>query len=320
MPDLFFTTESNAADGWAPAPWPEGLVSFEVYESLDATTVLTYSRWTTDGGAFLKDLTGADPTAYHLYRHAADGREPGCVVAVEAEFDAPDPDRLRRWIDTVFDAMAAEDPHPGGISGRFHTSLDGTRMLNLAGWTGAEAHEEALTLRSPAWQRVYDFPGMTSGGFRRYAPIRPRADIESSPTGWVASHVATYVESGGRKGHTYQGKPALLLTTTGRKSGRPRRTALFYGTDGPRHLLVASNGGSPAHPAWYLNLTADPHVTVQVGPEVFTARARTATPEEKRDLWPTMTEIFPLYATYEAKSPRDLPLVILDRTVPGWGS
>nr|WP_245674618.1 nitroreductase family deazaflavin-dependent oxidoreductase [Herbidospora cretacea] len=144
--------------------------------------------------------------------------------------------------------------------------------------------------------------------------------MEPSPTGWVAAHVAGYVESGGRKGHTFQGRPALLLTTTGRKSGRPRRTALFYGTDGPRHLLVASNGGSPTHPAWYLNLTADPDVTVQVGPDVFTARARTATPEEKRALWPTMTEMFPLYATYETKSPRDLPLVILDRTVPGWGS
>ncbi|WP_169807546.1 antibiotic biosynthesis monooxygenase [Herbidospora mongoliensis] len=174
MPDLFFTTESNAADGWAPVPWPEGLVSFEVYESLDATTVLTYSRWTTDGSAFLTGLTGATPTGYHLYRDGDDGRTPGCVVAVEAEFDAPDHERLRRWIDTVFEVMAGEEPHPGGISGRFHTSLDGTRMLNLAGWTDAESHEQATSVRNPAWQRVFDFPGMESGSFRRYAPVGPR--------------------------------------------------------------------------------------------------------------------------------------------------
>ncbi len=185
-----FTTESNAADGWAPVPWPGGPPAFEVYESLDATTVLTYSRWTTDGSAFLTGLTGATPTGYHLHREGDDGRTPGCVVAVEAEFDGPRPDRVRRWIDTVFEVMEGDKPHPGGISGRFHISLDGTRMLNLAGWTGAEAHEEAVADRNPAWQRVYDFPGVESGGFRRYAPIRPRADIEASPTGWVAGHVA----------------------------------------------------------------------------------------------------------------------------------
>ncbi|GII01427.1 nitroreductase family deazaflavin-dependent oxidoreductase [Planobispora takensis] len=138
-------------------------------------------------------------------------------------------------------------------------------------------------------------------------------EILDSPTGWVAAHVRTYVESDGAKGHLYHGVPTLLLTTRGRRSGKLRRTALIYGRDGDRHLLVASNGGSPGHPAWYLNLTADPAVEVQVGPEKFAARARTATAEEKRALWPVMAEVFPTYDGYQAKTSRDIPLVILER-------
>jgi deazaflavin-dependent oxidoreductase (nitroreductase family) len=136
-------------------------------------------------------------------------------------------------------------------------------------------------------------------------------EVLDSPTGWVASHVRSYLETNGEKGHLYQGWPTLLLTTRGRKSGKLRRTALIYGQDGDRYLLVASNAASPQHPAWYLNLVADPEVTVQVGPDVFTARARTAEADEKRLLWPVMTEIFPLYDKYQSQTDRELPLVIL---------
>ncbi|MDX6740160.1 nitroreductase family deazaflavin-dependent oxidoreductase [Actinocorallia sp. A-T 12471] len=132
-----------------------------------------------------------------------------------------------------------------------------------------------------------------------------------SPTGWVADHIRAYVESDGARGHLYHGSPTLLITTRGRRSGTPRRTALIYGRDGDRLLVVASNGGAAAQPAWYLNLTAHPEVEIQVGADKFRASARTATPEEKQALWPVMTEIFPLYTEYEAKSPRDIPLVIL---------
>ncbi|SHN76120.1 deazaflavin-dependent oxidoreductase, nitroreductase family [Cryptosporangium aurantiacum] len=104
-----------------------------------------------------------------------------------------------------------------------------------------------------------------------------------------------------------------MLTTRGRRTGALRRTALIYGRDGENYLLVASNGGADRHPAWYLNLTADPAVTVQVGSEVFAATARTADAAEKAALWERMTEVFPRYDLYRTKTERDLPLVILAR-------
>ncbi|WP_431902913.1 nitroreductase family deazaflavin-dependent oxidoreductase [Nonomuraea sp. bgisy101] len=138
-------------------------------------------------------------------------------------------------------------------------------------------------------------------------------EIYDSTTGWVADHIRTYLETGGEKGHMYQGWPTLLLTTRGRKSGRLRRTALIYGQDADRYLLVASNGGSAAHPAWYLNVMADQDVTLQVKADRFAARARTATAEEKPALWAAMTSIFPLYDSYQAKADREIPLVIMER-------
>ncbi|MEU1734376.1 nitroreductase family deazaflavin-dependent oxidoreductase [Streptosporangium sp. NPDC020145] len=138
-------------------------------------------------------------------------------------------------------------------------------------------------------------------------------EVHDSRTGWVAEHIRRYVETDGADGHMYQGWPTLLLTTRGRRSGMLRRTALIYGQADGRHLLVASNAGSVEHPAWYLNLSEDPAVAVQVGPDRFTARARTATEEEKPPLWRLMTSIFPLYDKYQAEAPRDIPLVILER-------
>jgi deazaflavin-dependent oxidoreductase (nitroreductase family) len=137
--------------------------------------------------------------------------------------------------------------------------------------------------------------------------------VIDNPTDWVNEHIRGYVESGGEKGHRWRGVNTLLLTTRGRKSGQLRRTALIYGRDGDRYLIVASIGGAPKHPNWYLNLVANPEVTVQVGPEVFQARARTATPEEKPPLWKTMATIFPTYDSYQAKTDRDIPVVILER-------
>jgi deazaflavin-dependent oxidoreductase (nitroreductase family) len=107
--------------------------------------------------------------------------------------------------------------------------------------------------------------------------------------------------------------PTLLLTTRGRKTGKLRRTALIYGRDGDRYVVVASKGGAPDHPTWYLNLDADPEVQLQVGAEKFTARARTATAEEKPALWRRMAEIWPDYDNYQAKTGREIPVVILER-------
>jgi deazaflavin-dependent oxidoreductase (nitroreductase family) len=119
--------------------------------------------------------------------------------------------------------------------------------------------------------------------------------VFDNPTAWVRSHIRDYVESDGRKGHRWRGLPTLLLTTRGRKSGKLRRTALIYGRDGKNYMLVASSGGAPNHPLWYLNLIESPEVEVQVAADTFAARARTATTKEKPRLWRLMTGIFPHY-------------------------
>ncbi|MEV0129862.1 nitroreductase family deazaflavin-dependent oxidoreductase [Dactylosporangium sp. NPDC050688] len=137
--------------------------------------------------------------------------------------------------------------------------------------------------------------------------------IVDSATGWVAEHIRTYVDSGGTKGHLYHGLPTLLLTVRGRRSGVLRRTALIYGRSGDDLVVVASNGGSDGHPAWYLNLRDTPDVDVQVGTERFAARARTATPQEKPALWQAMVQIFARYEQYQAAAARDIPVVLLER-------
>ncbi|AXB47962.1 nitroreductase family deazaflavin-dependent oxidoreductase [Amycolatopsis albispora] len=139
------------------------------------------------------------------------------------------------------------------------------------------------------------------------------AEPTDSPTKWVAQHVQRYLETGGEQGGVFHGVPALLLTTRGRKSGQLRRTALYYGEDNGRYVVVASNGGAARHPAWYLNLTADPAVTVQVGSDVFEADARPAEGAERDRLWEMMVELFPTYRSYRAKTDREIPLVVLSR-------
>jgi deazaflavin-dependent oxidoreductase (nitroreductase family) len=134
-----------------------------------------------------------------------------------------------------------------------------------------------------------------------------------SPTGWVADHIRRYVETNGEDGHIWRGVPTLLLTTLGRRSGTPRRLALIYGKDGDNYVVVASKGGAPDHPEWYLNLLDHAEARVQVLADRFKARARTATPEERERLWPQMAAIWPNYNDYQQKTQREIPLVILER-------
>jgi deazaflavin-dependent oxidoreductase (nitroreductase family) len=140
------------------------------------------------------------------------------------------------------------------------------------------------------------------------------AEAKDSPVGWVADHIKQYEATDGAEGHLWQGYPTLLVTVVGRKSGTPHRTALIYGRDGEDYLLVASKGGAPEHPLWYLNMAANPDVEVQVEAEKFSATARTATPEEKPRLWTIMAEVFPPYNEYQAKTDRDIPVIVLTRT------
>ena len=126
-------------------------------------------------------------------------------------------------------------------------------------------------------------------------------------------HVKRYLETDGEEGHDWRnGSPVLLLTTTGRRSGEQRIAPLIYGRHGDDYLIVASRGVAPKPPAWYLNLRDDPTVGVQVKADRFTARARTATAEERPELWRTMTEIWPDYDTYQTKTDREIPVVVLE--------
>ncbi|WP_433239423.1 nitroreductase family deazaflavin-dependent oxidoreductase [Streptosporangium sp. CA-135522] len=126
-------------------------------------------------------------------------------------------------------------------------------------------------------------------------------------------HVDRYRATDGAEGHEWQGTTALILTTTGRRSGRRRDAPLIYQRHGDDYLVVASKGGADAPPDWYLNLQADPDVEVQVLADRFKARARTATAEEKPELWSIMRAAWPPYDEYQTKTDREIPVVVLER-------
>jgi len=139
---------------------------------------------------------------------------------------------------------------------------------------------------------------------------------------WMVEHANRYLSSGGTEGHMYHMKqpgrpeitvPALLLTTTGRKSGDKFIFPLFYGETGSNFFVIASKGGAPAHPQWYRNIEANPEVEVQVGTDKFKARARTATGEERSRLWQESLKFWPPYADYQQKTEREIPVVVLER-------
>lgn len=139
-------------------------------------------------------------------------------------------------------------------------------------------------------------------------------ETTDSPINWVAAHVRRYVESDGTRGHRWSGVNTLLITTVGRRTGVPRRTALIYGRDGDHYVVVASNGGKKQQPHWYLNLLETPAVTVQVADQVFQGRARPANEEERPRLWTAMISIWPEYDVYQRKADREIPVVTIERT------
>jgi len=124
-------------------------------------------------------------------------------------------------------------------------------------------------------------------------------------------HIRRYRETGGEVGYLWNGVPALLLTTTGRRTGEPRTSALIFGRDGDDYLVIASMGGAPRHPQWYLNITEHPEAEVQVRDEHVHVVARTASAEEKPRLWRIMAGIWPNYDVYQTRTQRDIPVVVL---------
>jgi deazaflavin-dependent oxidoreductase (nitroreductase family) len=106
--------------------------------------------------------------------------------------------------------------------------------------------------------------------------------------------------------------PTLLLTTTGRKSGKPQLLPLIYGKTQKAYVIIASKGGAPSHPAWYLNLLAHPDANVQVEAKRFRVRARTATGAERSTLWDHLVRIYPPYTEYQKRTAREIPVVVLE--------
>ena len=146
----------------------------------------------------------------------------------------------------------------------------------------------------------------------RYVAVLQRIGLKPAVVRLATrTHVALHRRNGGRLGGN-PGAPSLLLTTTGRKSGEARTVAVYYLPDGERQVLVASYGGDDKHPAWYLNLTADPSTTVQIGSETRRVRARDADAAERSQLWPRLTTNWPAYDDYQARTERVLPVVILE--------
>jgi len=118
--------------------------------------------------------------------------------------------------------------------------------------------------------------------------------------------------TGGRVGGRFlQGAPVLLLTTLGRKTGKSRTVPLLYLEDGENLVIVASKGGMNHHPVWFLNLEANPKVEIQIGRESRTLQARRATEEEKAALWPRLTAMYTEYDTYQSRTERNIPVLIL---------
>lgn len=128
-----------------------------------------------------------------------------------------------------------------------------------------------------------------------------------------AEHVRVYRETGGARGYEWRGTTILLLSTTGRSSGEVRTTPLIHRTDDGRWVVVASKGGAPEHPGWFRNLEAEPEAEIQVRDEVIPVRARSAAGEERQRLWRLMAEVWPAYDDYQAKTDREIPVVVLER-------
>lgn len=200
-PERQRATVDAIAKAWESRDWPAvGLLSYSVYIGTDGDTLLHYSQWT-DEEAYqefvrtLREDRNAEIDAavpgivrvgidrYTLYRSTPlgdgnDARIPGCIVIVDVQFDGPDADRQRAWVDAVFEALET-DPNsaPGGISGHFHIGVDGTKVLNYAEWESEQAHVEALAgpgsgvgSATPQWAKVQSYPGVTGGGVTRYTP------------------------------------------------------------------------------------------------------------------------------------------------------
>lgn len=140
---------------------------------------------------------------------------------------------------------------------------------------------------------------------------RPSRGAKALERLFTGAQTSLYRLSGGAMGGRMGKSPILLLTTAGRKSGKKRTQPVLDLVDGTRWIIVASNGGSPVHPAWWFNLKTNPRAEVQIGRQTIPVTATTATPEERARLWPLLVAMFPRYTDYQKKVSREIPVVIL---------
>lgn len=139
-------------------------------------------------------------------------------------------------------------------------------------------------------------------------------DGEYAPSPWdfVDEQVRQYEATGGKEGAELEGKPTVILTTRGRRTGKIRKSPLMRVEHDGEYAVVASMGGAPKHPVWFLNLLGDPDVTLQDGERVMDARARVASVDEKRTWWPHAVAAWPDYDKYQAATDRDIPVVLFE--------
>lgn len=188
-PDLAGRTEilARTVRRWRTGPWPTGLLSDSLFVGEDARSVLRYALWT-DQDAHRRAPSAPQAIEYVRYRDSrepGETRTPGCLALPYLIFDGADPQRLRDWVDTVFEALeaapsSADDEDTGGLGAVFHVSLDGRRILNYAEWVGLRHHDRFMgatgegddTPPDPAamaaWQKVQEFPGIVESGVNRF--------------------------------------------------------------------------------------------------------------------------------------------------------
>ena len=144
--------------------------------------------------------------------------------------------------------------------------------------------------------------------------------IDPSNKNWMAEHLQRYLGSNGDDGYYVDFRriggpaqvPTLILTTTGRRSGKPQMLPLIFGHFDGRHVIIASKGGAAEHPAWFLNLQANPLADIQVKAQKLQVRARAAAGEERTRLWRQMAALYPAFDAYQARTAREIPVVVLE--------
>jgi len=152
---------------------------------------------------------------------------------------------------------------------------------------------------APAWQT-------------RTMPLQ--GDYAPSTSGWARKQAEAYEASGGAEAGELRGMPVIVLTSVGAKTGLLRKTALMRVEHDGQYAVVASLGGAPKHPVWYFNLKKNPHVELQDGPEKHDYLAREVTGDEKAVWWERAVAAYPPYADYQAKTARQIPVFVLERT------